>query len=182
MQIPLQITLRDMPHSNALETYIRDKVQKLDAFFGRLVSCRVVVEVPHRHSQQGNQFNVRIDMGVPGNQLVVTRDHHEDPYVALRDAFDAAKRQLESYVRRLRRETKAHAPEHVGHVTRISREEGFGFIEGPDGNERYFHRDNIASPSFDKLKEGDEVKFVDDIGNEGPQAKRISVGRHHVPD
>ncbi|MGJ0535126.1 MAG: HPF/RaiA family ribosome-associated protein, partial [Methylocystis sp.] len=176
MQIPLQITVRDMPHSHALETYIREKVQKLDAFFGRLVSCRVVVEVPHRHRQQGNQFNVRIDMGVPGNELVVTRDHHEDPYVALRDAFDAAKRQLENYVRRMRRETKAHSPEHVGHVTRISQKEGFGFIAGPDGNERYFHSDSVASPSFDKLKAGDEVKFVDDIGNEGPQAKRVSVG------
>jgi ribosomal subunit interface protein len=182
MQIPLQITVRDMPHSDALETYIREKVQKLDAFFDRLVSCRVVIDVPHRHRQQGNQFNVRIDMGVPGNEIVVTRDHHEDPYVALRDAFDAAKRQLEDYVRRLRRETKAHAAEHVGRVSRISQEEGFGFISGPDGNERYFHRDNVASPSFDRLKEGDEVKFVDDIGNEGPQAKRVTVGRHHVPE
>lgn len=181
MQSPLQITVRDMPHSEALETYIREKVQKMDAFFDRLVSCRVVVEVPHRHQQQGNQFNVRIDMGVPGNAIVVNRDYHEDPYVALRDAFDAAKRQLEVYVRRLRRQTKTHAPEHVGRVARISQEEGFGFIAGPDGNERYFHSDNVISPSFDKLKEGDEVKFVDDAGNEGPQAKRVSVGRHHLP-
>lgn len=182
MQTQLQITVRDMPHSEALETYIREKVKKMDGFFDSLVSCRVVVEVPHRHRQQGNQFNVRIDMGVPGNEIVVNRDAHEDPYVALRDAFDAAKRQLEDYVRRLRRETKTHAPEHVGRVTRISQKEGFGFIAGADGTERYFHRDNVANYSFDRLKEGDEVKFVDDVGNEGPQAKRISIGRHHLPE
>jgi len=181
MQVPLQITVRDMPTSEALENHIRDKVQKLDAWFGRLVSCRVVVEVPHKHHQQGKQFNVRLDLGVPGNELVVNRDHHEDPYVALRDAFLAARRQLEDYSRRLRRETKKHAIEQVGLVVRISHQEGFGFIAGPDGEERYFHRDNVASPTFVKLQPGDEVKFMDDFGNDGQQAKRVSVGRHHIP-
>lgn len=181
MQVPLQITVRDMPHSETLETHIRDKVQKLNGLFTHLISCRVVVEVPHKHQHQGNEFSVRIDLGVPGNEIVVNRDHHEDPYVALRDAFDAAKRQLEDYVRRLRRETKAHAPEHLGRVARLSLKEGFGFIAGQDGTERYFHRDNVVSPSFDKLKEGDEVKFVEELGNDGLQAKRISIGRHHPP-
>ena len=170
-----------MPPSEALETHIRDKVQKLESFFEHIVSCRVVVEVPHKHKQQGKQFNVRIDLGVPGSEIVVNRDHHEDVYVALRDAFDAAKRQLEDYVRRMRRETKAHSQEHLGHVQRISQTDGFGFIRRSDGSELYFHRDNVISPSFDRLKEGDEVKFIEEMGGEGPQAKRISIGRHHVP-
>lgn len=181
MQIPLQITIRDMPQSEALEAHIRDKVQKLDSLFEHVISCRVVVEAPHRHQHQGKEFTVRIDLGVPGSEIVVNRDHHEDVYVALRDAFDSAKRQLEDYARRLRRETKAHTPEHVGRVARISQQEGFGFIALPDGTELYFHRDNVVSPSFDKLKEGDEVKCVEEMGAEGPQAKRISVGHHHVP-
>lgn len=181
MQTSLQITVRDIPHSDALETHIRAKVKKLEELFAQLVSCRVVVEVPHRHKQQGKHFNVRIDLGVPGNAIVVNRDHHEDPYVALRDAFDAAKRQLEDYARRLRRETKAHAAEYLGRVARISHKEGFGFIAGQDGTERYFHRDNVVSPNFDKLKEGDEVKFVEELGTDGLQAKRISIGRHHLP-
>lgn len=181
MQIPMQITIRDMPRSEALEAHIREKVQKLEAQFVRVISCRVVVEMPHRHQQQGKQFNVRIDLGVPGSEIVVNRDHHEDVYVALRDAFDAAKRQLEDYSRRLQRETKAHVPEYMGRVARISQTEGFGFITGADGTERYFHRDNVINPSFDRLKEGDEVKFVEEMGAEGPQAKRISVGNHHFP-
>ena len=181
MQSPLQITIRNMPPSEALETHIRDKTLKLESLFEHIVSCRVVVEVPHKHKQQGKQFNVRIDLGVPGSEIVVNRDHHEDVYVALRDAFDGAKRQLEDYVHRIRRETKAHSPEHRGQVQRISQKEGFGFIRRTDGTELYFHRDNVVSPGFDRLKQGDEVKFIEEMGGEGLQAKRISIGHHHVP-
>jgi ribosomal subunit interface protein len=110
MQIPLQITIRDMEHSDALETHIRDKANKLDEYFDRIMSCRVVVEMPHKHHHQGKQFNVRIDIGVPGSEIVVNRDHAEDVYVALRDAFDAAKRQLEDYARKIRGDVKTHQP------------------------------------------------------------------------
>ena len=110
MQIPLQITIRDMEHSEALEAHIRDKVNKLEEFYNHIMSCRVVVEVPHKHHQQGKQFNVRIDIGVPGSEIVVNRDHAEDVYVALRDAFDAAKRQLEDYARKLHGNVKLHQP------------------------------------------------------------------------
>ena len=110
MQIPPQITIRDMEHSDALETHIRDKVNKLDEFFDRIMSCRVVVEMPHKHHHQGKHFNVRLDIGVPGSELVVNRDHAEDVYIALRDAFDAAKRQLEDYARKMRGDVKTHQP------------------------------------------------------------------------
>lgn len=110
MQIPLQITIRDVEHSEALETRIRDKVAKLEEFSKHIISCRVVVEVPHKHHHQGKQFNVRIDIGVPGSEIVVNRDHAEDVYVALRDTFDAAKRQLEDYARKIRGDIKAHEP------------------------------------------------------------------------
>ena len=89
---------------------IRDKAGKLEEFFNHIMSCRVVVEVPHKHLHQGNQFNVRIDIGVPGSEIVVNHDHAEDVYVALRDAFDAAKRQLEDYVRKIRGDIKTHQP------------------------------------------------------------------------
>jgi ribosomal subunit interface protein len=110
MRIPLQITTRGIEHSETLETHIRDKVNKLEEFFPRIMSCRVVVEVPHKHHHQGKQFNVRVDLGVPGSEIVVNRDHAEDVYVALRDAFDAAQRQLEEYARKKRGDIKAHQP------------------------------------------------------------------------
>lgn len=109
MNTPLQITFRGIEHSDAIEAHIREKAQKLETFFSPIISCRVVVELPHQHKHQGKAFNVRIDIGVPGREIVINRDQHEDVYVALRDAFDAAKRELEDYARKLRGETKNHA-------------------------------------------------------------------------
>ena len=99
MKIPLQITLRDIDASEAVEARIRDKAADLDRYYSQIVSCRVVVEMPAKHKHQGKAFNVRIDIGVPGSEIVVNRDQHEDVYVARRDAFDAARRQLEDYAR-----------------------------------------------------------------------------------
>jgi ribosomal subunit interface protein len=113
MQIPLQITIRDVEHSEALETHIRDKAKKLDEFFDHIMSCRVVVEMPHKHHHQGKQYTVRVDIGMAGGEIVVNRDHDEDVYVALRNAFDVAKRQLEEYAHKLRGEVKKHAPRSV---------------------------------------------------------------------
>jgi len=101
MQTPLQITLRDLPHSDALDTHIREKAQKLEQYFSGLIGCRVVVEKSGKHHQQGHLFKVHIDLTAPGKEIVVDRKEDEDVYVALRDAFDAAKRQLEDYVRQL---------------------------------------------------------------------------------
>lgn len=118
MQTPLQITVRNIEHSDALETRIRDKAQKLEEFCKHIMSCRVVVEAPHKHHHQGKQFNVRIEIGVPGNEIVVNRDHHEDVYVALRDAFNAAKRQLEDYARKIRGDVKTHEPKRTAEYDR----------------------------------------------------------------
>ncbi|MBI5005734.1 MAG: ribosome-associated translation inhibitor RaiA [Nitrosomonadales bacterium] len=110
MQIPLQITIRDVEHSEALEARIREKAKKLDEFFNHIMSCRVVVEMPHKHHHQGKRFAVRIDVGVAGGEIVVNRDDAEDVYVALRDGFDAAKRQVGEYARKLRGDVKKHEP------------------------------------------------------------------------
>lgn len=110
MKTPLQITFRNMEHSDAIETHVREKVEKLETFFDSIMSCRVVIEMPHQHKHQGKAVNVRIDIGVPGNEIVVNRENNEDVYVALRDGFDAAKRQLEDYFQRLRGKVKTHQP------------------------------------------------------------------------
>ena len=113
MQVPLQITIRGIASSEALEKRIRDKAENFDKFFNHITSCRILVEEPHKHHHQGKQFNVRIDISVPGHEIVVNHDHHEDVYVALRDAFNAARRQLEDYVQQLRGNIKAHETKHL---------------------------------------------------------------------
>ncbi len=111
MQIPLQITVRDMAHSDALDGRIREKIADLEHFHPRITSCRVTVAASRKHHHQGHQFEVRIDVRVPGRaEIVANREHDEDVYVALRDAFDSVKRQLEEVVREKRGDVKAHEP------------------------------------------------------------------------
>lgn len=104
MQLPLQVTFRHMDHSEAIEELIRARAAKLDTFAERIQSCRVVVAPAGKHHHNGNLYDVRIDLALPGKEIAVsgaTTQHTEakDLNVALRDAFDAARRQLEDYVR-----------------------------------------------------------------------------------
>ncbi len=180
MQIPIQITFRDVPRSDALEAHIRQKAEKLDEFHSRIISCRVSVEELGKHQHQGRQFRVSIDLRIPGREIVVNRDHDEDVYVALRDAFDSAKRQLEDAAREMRADVKAHVVPQHGKIARLFADEGYGFIETADGRELYFSRENVVHPTFDQLTPGSEVQFIEEMAAEGPQAKRISVGKHHA--
>jgi len=115
MKLPLQITFHGIDHSEAVEERIREKVSKLEQFYDRITSCRVAIEVHHRNTSnlhlKGQPFHVRIDLTVPGSELVVKRDPkdthvNEDIYVALRDAFQAMERQLKEFVARQRTDLK----------------------------------------------------------------------------
>jgi ribosomal subunit interface protein len=109
LQVPLQITFRNMPRSDALDAHIRQKAAKLETFHPRITSCRVTVEELAKRQHQGRQFRIHIDVRVPGHQeLVVNRDHDEDPYVAVRDAFEAIARQVEDAAREQRGDVKVH--------------------------------------------------------------------------
>jgi ribosome-associated translation inhibitor RaiA len=104
----LQITLHGLAPSKALEQSIRRKAEKLRRFHHAITGCRVVVERPHHHRHQGAQFLVRLLLAVPGAEIVVNHDHDEDVHVAVRDAFDAARRQLADHVRRRDGGAKSH--------------------------------------------------------------------------
>jgi ribosomal subunit interface protein len=111
MQLPLQITFRNLDASESVEDKIRARAAELDRFFDRIMGCRVIVETANRGQRHGRLYNVRVDLTVPGSEIVVNRssreDHsHEDIYVAVRDAFDAARRRLEDHARRRRGEAR----------------------------------------------------------------------------
>lgn len=181
MQLPLQITLRNMDHSETLDQHIREKALKLEEFYPNLMRCQVMVEEQRRHKQQGKLFNVRVHLTMLGGEIAVNRHRHEDAYVALRDAFDAVKRKLEGFARTQRHAVKAHEIPQHGHVMQLLSEEGYGFIETADGRRLYFGRENVVAPSFDQLEIGAEVQFLEEPGAEGLQAKRVTVGKHHAP-
>ena len=113
MQSPLNISFRNMDPSEAIETRVREKAEKLERLYDRIISCEVVVEAPHRNHQKGKLYDVRINLSVPGDDINVGRtgpqNHaHEDVYVAIRDAFAAAGRQLEDHARKMRGDVKTH--------------------------------------------------------------------------
>jgi len=109
MQTPLRISLHGIRRSKTLSDAIREKAEKLDRYYSHITSCRVVLELAARHKRKGKQFTARIDLRVPGGEIVVNKEHDEDLQVALRDAFDAARRQLEDYGRAQRGDVKHHS-------------------------------------------------------------------------
>ena len=113
MQIPLEIDYRNLEPTTALTTAIRKKTAKLEQFYDRITGCHVTLEAPHRHHHKGKEYQVHIRLTLPGTVLAVSHasgnQAHQDAYVAIRDAFAAAERQLEDYVRIRRGATKTHA-------------------------------------------------------------------------
>jgi hypothetical protein len=114
MSFPIQITFRHMLPSRVFEDRIRHLAQRLEKFSTRITSVYVVVEKPHQSRAQGGLFDVHVSVCVPGNFIVVRRSHSADPehsnaWIALRDAFNAAKRSLQDYEKVTRGVAKSRA-------------------------------------------------------------------------
>lgn len=184
MQIPLEITFRDVERSEPVEAVVRERAEKLGRYFSRIISCKVTLNVPNRTPQYDvRNHQVNIEISVPGEELIASREPNEhdnfnDIYVTIRDAFDAAEQQLQSYAGRLKEPEKPldNAPYAV--VEKIFRDEGYGFLMTSDGREIYFHENSVSHPGFSKLQEKDAVRFVEARGDKGPQASLVEdLGR-----
>ncbi len=116
MNVPLEISFRDMNPSPAVETLVREKASKLDRIFGHLTSCRVIIGAPHRSKHRGKAYHITIEMGVPGRgELVVNHEPEsnpgrEDAYVAVRDAFEKALRRLQALANQMEGKAKRQNP------------------------------------------------------------------------
>lgn len=187
MQLPLQITFRNMDSSPTVEAKVRERAEELERFHRDIISCRVIIEPATRRRHQGRLYHIRVDLKVPGKEIVVKRDPsehhtHEDIYVAVRDGFDAARRQLEDHARYLRGDIKTHETPSHGRIAELLPKERYGRIAGADGEDVYFHPHAVTDGSFDHLCVGDEVRYVvhPGDGEKGPQASTvIPVGKHH---
>jgi cold shock CspA family protein/ribosome-associated translation inhibitor RaiA len=189
MKQPVQITFRDIPYSEFIEARILEKAKKLDQYNDKIMAVKVVVEAPNsQHHNKGNLYHVSLDITVPDHEIVVNRapsdNHaHEDVYVVIRDAFNAATRQLQEYTRKRRGDVKSHqAPLH-GMIMELISGEDYGRIATQDGREIYFHRNSLVDANYDALEIGDQVRFDVEAGNDGPQASSVlSIGKHHIVD
>jgi cold shock CspA family protein len=201
--IPTQVTFRGLAHDDALEDDVRERVSWLEQFYAGIVRCRVLVELPHRHRQDGRHFHVRIEVTVPGGPPIVVshepslhgrlKDFEGEAHrkedeiegvrryasVAIQEAFNAARRRLEDFAREQRGGVKAHEVPAHGEVVELSKTNGFGFIQA--GEERiYFNRASVLDDAFDDLIVGASVSFVEEKGEKGPQASTVRVlGKHH---
>lgn len=183
MQVPLEIAFHNVDASTNLERKIRVRVDKLHRYFDRIISCRVAVEAPHRSRAKALAYRVRIEVRVPGKELVVSRDPgddggHFDPYIVVRDAFDAMQRQLEGYSRRLRGDVKTPNAALQGRVLRTFADHGF--IGTTDGREVYFHRNSVVGTDFEKLGEGEPVELVV-VSDESPIGPQATTVKHIRP-
>jgi cold shock CspA family protein/ribosome-associated translation inhibitor RaiA len=182
MQLPLIIAFEGgLEPSDGLRARIEREAAKLERFSDRITSCRVAVIGRSRNRRQGDLFQVRLQLTVPGQgEIVVDRnppsDHaHEDAYVAVRDVFNAARRRLQDHRRRAEGKVKLHEAPPAGRVLRLFADEGYGFIGTPDGREVYFHRNAVLNGGFDRLRLGDEVRFSEEQGEKGAQATTVHV-------
>ncbi len=180
MQTQPQVSFDDLPIDEAVRYAALDHIAELERYSDRITGCHVVVAKPHRHHRDGNLYSVRIDLVVPGSELVVNRNHpldhaHEDVFVALRDSFLAARRRLEDHARRMRGAEKVHAPRARGRISQVFPLQGYGFIETPDGREIYFHRHAISDEEFRVADIGTPVFFSEEEGDDGPQASAVHL-------
>jgi cold shock CspA family protein len=188
MKLPLQISFHNLERIEAVENRVLEEAAQLDEFCDRIMSCRVVIDVPHRHHLVGNVYQVRLDIKVPGEEIAIVQEPAQhDPFyeninVAIRDAFSSAARKLEEHVRRQRQDVKHHETAPHGRVSKVFSQGGYGFIETPDGREVYFHANSVLGGKFDDLAVGMEVTFAEELGDKGPQASTVRIpGRHHHP-
>ncbi len=190
MQLPLRITFRGMDSSPALEAAVRKNAERLERFHDRIVSCHVVIESPHHHQRKGALYDVRVDISVPGPDVIAhsLRDlhhAHEDVYVAMRDVFEAAARRLEDVVRRQRGRMKRHEAAPRGRIVRLF--DDHGFFEAEELGDVYFHTNSVPNEKFKGLAVGDAVRYVlaegeSDKGAQASTVVRVARGRQHTKD
>lgn len=179
----LQITFRDFPSTEALEGRIRHNAAKLSELFPKIVACRVALEAPHQRHRHGPRFRCRVDLVVPNAELVGQNADgdpiRDDAYAAIEDAFAQATRALEGYARRSRWDVKQHESTPHARVVKLMAGAGpgraYGFLETHDGREIYFHEHAVLNASYHRLAIGTEVRFVEEDGEQGPQASTVAI-------
>ncbi len=182
MEEQVEIVFRNMERQDYLVQLIEEKIAKLEQFYSRIISALVVVELPHKNHQTGNEYRATIELNVPGKRLVTSRNpgsrrRHENPASTINDAFAAIARQLEEYGRQQRGDVKTHWAPLQGRINRIFPIEGYGFVLLTDGREIYFHQNAVVNPEFEDLEIGAPVRVV--IANDespiGPQATTVEA-------
>lgn len=188
MQVPLEIAFHNVDHSDWAEDEIRNHVARLEDIYKRLTSCRVRVDQRANNAQQTIPPVVRIEIALPGRKDIVVAHEPErlqrkyqrpDLHNAINEAFRIAERQLSEYKERLADRTAAMtheaANEFFGQVAELLPDRDHGFLMTKEGGLLYFHRNALLTGDFDRLKRGDALTYVEEVGDTGPIATKVRV-------
>lgn len=185
MKIPPEITYRNLTKSKAIDSLVYEKIAKLENICNYINSCHIAIEKIHDRPRSGSPYRVRIDLTVPpGHELVAEKNPGEgvqyQPLDAvIRETFDAMRQQLIKLTQMQRSSEQANryeeAQESTGLVTKLFREDGYGFLKTLDGREIYFHQNSVLHHDFDRLEIGTGVHFSQEEGEEGPQASTVKI-------
>ncbi|HUL49398.1 MAG TPA: HPF/RaiA family ribosome-associated protein [Gemmatimonadales bacterium] len=169
------------PLAPDVERDVLDRIERLQHVFARITSCGVTIDIPrHRHLSDADRYRVRLDLGVPGGEVVINRQPATELRTALDEAFAAARRRLEDFARVQRGAVKHHEHLPIGRVTQYFPLAGYGFLESADGREIYFDQHSVLDNAFNRLDVGSLVHFHEEPGNNGPQATSVKLAaRQH---
>jgi len=197
MLLPVQVTFRNMDDVTGLEELVQKEAAKLDRFYDRISSCRVVVERPQR-AASSKLYHVRIDLGLPKGELLVRHAptlhgalqdakadksrkeatselEHKIPQRAIHEAFHEMRRRLQDYSRRQAGFVKNAQKMAQGTVKEIFPDQGYGFLETTDSRRIYFNQASVLDGHFDRLRAGTHIRFAEEMGDDGPQASTVKI-------
>jgi ribosome-associated translation inhibitor RaiA/cold shock CspA family protein len=188
MQIPAEIAFHNVESQDWAEEEIRGRIAKLEKIYDRLITCRVRVDQRATNTTGTIPPVVHIEMGIPGRKdLVVSHEpdylqhkfQRPDLHNAINEAFRIAEDQLAALKEKQQGRTKeAHHDgenQFLGQIAELTPDEDFGFLMNKEGGLLYFHRNSVLSGDFEKLKRGDEVFYVEAMGDSGPTATKVRV-------
>jgi ribosome-associated translation inhibitor RaiA/cold shock CspA family protein len=191
MQIPAEIAFHTVAVSADAEADIRAHIERLERIYGRLTTCRVCVDQRNQNQNDTIPPVVRIEISVPGHKDIVVA--HEPAHLlrkyqapdlrnAINEAFRIAGRRLAKYKDKLTDHGVAAsgheaAREFRGEVAELTPGEDFGFLLTKEGGLLYFHRNSLLNGDFDALRRGDEVGYIEVVGDTGPIATKVRVAR-----
>ena len=183
MQVPIEISFGSTHSNGAIRSLIDQESAKLERVCDHISSCRVALDEQPEPKRARNPYRVRVEVHVPPRHTLVAesrpRDNNPtDPLPAvIRATFKAMQAQLRKLVAKQHGNVKFHPTEQesLAMVSRLFPEEGYGFIKTPDGRDIYFHRNSVLHHDFDRLTPGTAVRFVEEAGEEGPQASTVQV-------
>lgn len=181
MQVPPEIAFRDVTPTDQLKSMILERIDGLETAHHRLVSCRVIVENTTPSRRSGAIHRVHLEIGVPGHSVVIEREpprvgKPRDVESLVDEAFDVARRRVRELKRKQNGEVKTHELPPHGRVVQVLTDHTgvrYGFLLSGDGRQIYFHQNAVRGVDIDELEVGDEVRFVEAGGNDGPQASAV---------